>query len=94
VPSRNHLAPRCGGDFYAKKERLDLGFLTVLTTGKTPAIISPKARREGPPDRSTLQRRALADWITDPVHGAGALLARVMVNRICSITSARGSCAP
>jgi hypothetical protein len=70
------------GDFYAKKERLDLGFLTVLTTGKTPADYFAEARREGPPDRSTLQRRALADWITDPVHGAGALLARVMVNRI------------
>jgi hypothetical protein len=59
-----------------------LGFLTVLTRGKTPAEYFEAARREGPPDRSTLQRRALADWITDIEHGAGALLARVMVNRV------------
>src|SRR5262249_31807189 len=31
---------------------------------------------------STQQRRALAAWMTDREHGAGALLARVMVNRL------------
>ena len=70
------------GDFYARKERLELGFLSVLTRGKTPAEYFEEARRDGPQGRSTLQRRALADWITDIEHGAGALLARVMVNRV------------
>jgi hypothetical protein len=70
------------GDFYARKERLELGFLTVLTNGKSPAEYLDAARRDGPPNRSTLQRRAMADWITDVEHGAGALLARVIVNRI------------
>ncbi len=32
--------------------------------------------------RTTYQRRALAEWITDPEHGAGHLLARVIVNRL------------
>src|SRR5207247_5689393 len=62
--------------------RLELGFLTVLMRGKSPAEYLDAARREGPQNRSTLERRALADWITDVEHGAGALLARVMVNRI------------
>jgi len=70
------------GDFYSKKERLELGFLSVLTSGKAPEEYLASARREAPPDRSTLQRRALADWMTDTRHGAGALLARVMVNRV------------
>jgi hypothetical protein len=80
VPQPTWLLER--GDFYARKERVGLGFLTVLTRGKDPAEYFDEARREGPPGRSTLQRRALADWITDVEHGAGALLARVMVNRV------------
>jgi hypothetical protein len=70
------------GDFYARKEKLELGFLSVLTSGKSPKEYFSIARRDGPPGRSTLQRRALADWIGDAEHGAGALLARVMVNRV------------
>ena len=70
------------GDFYSRKERLELGFLSVLTSGKAPEEYLASARREAPPERSTLQRRAMADWITDTGHGAGALLARVMVNRV------------
>ncbi|MEZ6051680.1 MAG: DUF1553 domain-containing protein, partial [Planctomycetaceae bacterium] len=31
---------------------------------------------------TTYQRRAMADWITDVDHGAGPLLARVIVNRL------------
>ena len=70
------------GDFYARKEPLELGFLSVLTSGKAPVEYLASARREGPGGASTLQRRALADWITDTRHGAGAPLARVMVNRV------------
>src|SRR5207244_10254961 len=39
-------------------------------------------RREAALNQSTGQRRAVADWITDAEHGAGPLLARVIVNRI------------
>jgi hypothetical protein len=70
------------GDFYAKKAEVQLGFLTVLTGSKPPEEYLAAARQEGPSGQSTLQRRALADWITDPDQGGGALLARVMVNRV------------
>jgi hypothetical protein len=70
------------GDFYAKKERLQVGFLTVLTGSRSPEDFWRAARREVASDRSTAQRRALADWMTDAEQGAGALLSRVMVNRV------------
>jgi hypothetical protein len=70
------------GDFYAKKDLLRLGFLTVLTGSRPPEDYWIAARRKVASDRSTGQRRALADWITDTDQGAGALLARVMVNRV------------
>ncbi len=70
------------GDFYSKKERVGLGFLSVLTGARTPEDYWTAARREGSSSHSTLQRRALADWITNADQGAGALLARVMVNRV------------
>src|SRR5262249_50535923 len=69
-------------DFYAKKERLQVGFLTVLTGSRSPEEYWNIARREIGPSPSTGQRRALADWITDVDQGAGALLSRVMVNRV------------
>ncbi len=70
------------GNFMARKEKMDLGFLTVLTTGKTADDYWKAARDTKLRDDSTQQRRALADWMTDTDHGAGALLARVMVNRV------------
>jgi hypothetical protein len=70
------------GDFYAKKEPLQVGFFTVLTGSRPPEDYWSAARREVASGRSTGQRRALADWITDLEQGAGALLARVMVNRV------------
>jgi hypothetical protein len=70
------------GDFYAKKESLQVGFLSVLTGSKSPEDYWNAARRQIAPGDSTGQRRALADWITDADQGAGALLARVMVNRV------------
>ena len=70
------------GDFLARNERMRLGFLTVLTRDKTAedfwdAAIAAKTR-----DDSSQQRRAMAEWIADTDHGAGALLARVIVNRV------------
>ena len=70
------------GDFRAKSEPVELGFLTALTKSKMPedywATALAKSRRSD----STQQRRALAEWLTDTDHGAGALVARVMVNRV------------
>ena len=70
------------GDFYAKKELLQVGFLSVLTGARAPENYWSAARRDNPLKQSTGQRRALADWITDVDQGAGPLLARVIVNRI------------
>ena len=72
------------GDFMARNERMELGFLTVLTKGKTPDEYWSTAREVKLRDDSTQQRHAMADWITDIQHGAGTLLARVMVNRVMS----------
>jgi hypothetical protein len=69
------------GNFHAPKEQLQVGFLSVLTRDRTPEQYWAAARAAIPAGRSTGQRRALADWMTDPEHGAGALLARVIVNR-------------
>ena len=58
------------GDFYAKKELLQVGFLTVLTGSRSPEDYWNVA----PGDRVGSQHRparALADWITDVDQGAG-----------------------
>ena len=70
------------GDFLARREKMDLGFLSVLQRGKTAAGYWQSARSALLRHDSTQQRRALADWVTDSKHGAGVLLARVMVNRV------------
>ncbi|MEO6786789.1 MAG: PSD1 and planctomycete cytochrome C domain-containing protein [Chthoniobacteraceae bacterium] len=70
------------GNFLARNEKMDLGFFTVLTNGKAPEDYWKAARDAKLRDDSTQQRRALAEWMTDLDHGAGVLLARVMVNRV------------
>ena len=40
--------------------------------------------------RTSYRRRALAEWITDAKHGAGHLLARVIVNRLWQHHLGRG----
>jgi len=70
------------GDFLARKEKMDLGFLSVLQRGKSAEDYWQSARTNAQREGSTQQRRALADWMTDLDHGAGVLLARVMVNRV------------
>lgn len=70
------------GDFRAKGEPVELGFLTALTRGRTPADYWTAARTDRRRPDSTQQRRALAEWMTDVEHGAGALVARVIVNRV------------
>jgi hypothetical protein len=70
------------GDFMARKEKMRIGFLTVLTNGRTPADYWKSARDTAARADSTQQRRAFAEWMTDREHGAGVLAARVIVNRV------------
>jgi cytochrome c553 len=70
------------GDFHSKKANVELGFFSVLTGSRTAAEYWAAARENPANPNSTQQRRALAEWITDPDGGAGALAARVMVNRV------------
>ena len=74
------------GDVNQKGEAAEAGFLPVL-------MGQGEARwRETPPAgwRTSYRRRALANWITDTRDGAGALLARVMVNRVWAAHFGRG----
>jgi len=70
------------GDFYSKQERVELGFLTVLTGSRSAGDYWKAAQSADPSAHSSQQRRALAEWMTDEDQGAGRLLARVFVNRI------------
>jgi hypothetical protein len=70
------------GDFKAKSEPVQLGFLTALTRNATAEDYWIRARVRSLRDDTTQQRRAMAEWMTDLDHGAGALVARVMVNRV------------
>ena len=70
------------GNFYDRELSVQLGFVTALTRDKTPADYWNQARASGVGKVTTFQRRALAEWITDAQHGAGALVARVIVNRV------------
>jgi mono/diheme cytochrome c family protein len=70
------------GNFYDRDQPVSLGFVSVLTSGKSPSDYLLTARELSPSKQTTNQRRAMAEWMTDTEHGAGALLARVIVNRI------------
>ncbi len=70
------------GDFYDRDQPVQLGFVSVLSRGKTAEEYWNQARSEQPLAESTYQRKALAEWITDVDQGAGPLLARVIVNRL------------
>ncbi|SRR6056297_278971 len=72
-------------DFYDREIEVDIGFPTVLSAVTSAGDYWQKAKQaygEHGEAKSTLQRRALADWITDTQQGGGALLARVFVNRV------------
>lgn len=72
-------------DFYDREIEVDIGFPAMLSSNAEAKDYWRKAK-EAYGDigeaKSTLQRRALADWITDTKRGGGALLARVIVNRV------------
>jgi hypothetical protein len=76
------------GDPNQKGDVIQPGFLQVVTR-------SPEGEgrwRQTPPAgwRTTYHRRSLAEWITDVDHGAGHLLARVIVNRLWQHHLGRG----
>ncbi|MED5495073.1 MAG: DUF1553 domain-containing protein, partial [Verrucomicrobiota bacterium] len=73
-----HLLQR--GDPSQKQEKMSQGFLRVLTSGNKNEAHWQQAKPEWA--RTSFRRRALADWLVDTEHGAGQLLARVMVNRL------------
>ncbi|MGE0608417.1 MAG: PSD1 and planctomycete cytochrome C domain-containing protein [Pirellulales bacterium] len=64
------------------------GFLQVLM----PAADAQASWQQPPPDgwRTSYRRRAMAEWLTDVDNGAGALLARVMANRLWQHHLGRG----
>lgn len=72
-------------DFYDREIEVEIGFPAALSAGGDAQDFWQTAkdayRQIGEP-KSTLQRRALADWMTDTQRGGGALLARVIVNRV------------
>lgn len=76
------------GDARLKSHTVLPGFLEVLT----PADASPGEwhKRPATASGSTYRRSALAHWMTDVDRGAGALLARVLVNRLWQHHLGRG----
>ncbi len=70
------------GDFYDRDQPVQLGFIDVLMRGRATEDYWTAARRDPTRDGTTFQRKALAAWVTDVEHGAGALAARVIVNRV------------
>ena len=77
-PVTSYLLAR--GDPSHKLEEVRLGFLSVLEPGGNPERWTDHPRPSGA--KTTFHRTALAEWMTDVDHGAGALLARVIVNRL------------
>ena len=69
-------------NFYDRKRPVTLGFLEIFAGQRTSEDYWNAARPKDTRPRSTYQRKALAEWMTDPQDGAGTLVARVIVNRI------------
>jgi cytochrome c553 len=81
-----HLLRR--GDTRQKQEKMKQGFLRVLMRGGK----DEEKWQQPKPDwaRTSFRRKALANWLTDIDHGAGPLLARVIVNRLWKHHFGRG----
>lgn len=78
TPSDTYFLAR--GDPAAKREKMPLGFLSVLPGASSDRFRWTKIRPESA--TTTYQRTALARWLTDVDEGAGRLTARVIVNRL------------
>ncbi|MBL8797122.1 MAG: DUF1553 domain-containing protein, partial [Planctomycetia bacterium] len=76
------------GDVNQKDGLAMPGYLQVLLAGAD----AEKRWQAAPPAgwRTSYRRRALAEWLTDTEHGAGRLLARVIVNRLWQHHLGRG----
>ena len=76
------------GDPALKEGVASQAFLQVLSSSPQGA----KHWQTPPPAgaKTSYQRRALAEWLTDVEHGSGALLARVIVNRLWQHHLGRG----
>lgn len=68
------------GDPNSKIAPATQGFLQVLTNHEDKEAHWIERPPEG--SHTSYRRESLAKWLTDPEHGAGILLARVIVNRI------------
>ncbi len=73
-PQKSYLLLR--GEASRQGPEVSLGFLSVLSKSDTVEIHKPAGAK------TTFQRTALAEWMTDVDGGAGRLLARVLVNRL------------
>jgi mono/diheme cytochrome c family protein len=77
------------GDVRQKKEVATQSFLRVLMrNGKDTAYW--KVERPKGWTRTSFRRASMANWITDSQHGAGHLMARVIVNRLWQHHFGRG----
>ena len=81
------------GDVNQKQGVAPEGFLQVLMRTDADSGGNPIAAWKQTPSEGTstsLRRRAVATWMTDTEHGAGHLLARVIVNRLWQQHLGRG----
>ena len=78
------------GDAKLKDHEVSAAFPVVLTSPNQPPRIRKPIATSGPAKDRTYRRTQLAMWMTDTEHGAGALLARVMANRIWQHHFGRG----
>ncbi len=76
-----HLLRR--GEVDSKISKVDPNYLQVLNT-------AAEGAKRWLPKPEADPRIALGDWLTDAEHGAGSLLARVMVNRVWQHHFGRG----
>jgi Protein of unknown function (DUF1553)/Protein of unknown function (DUF1549) len=80
-PQPNYLLRR--GDPNSREGNIGFGFLKVLMSPSDARKKQPRWYVPPPSkSRTPWRRKALANWLVDVDHGAGALLARVMVNRV------------
>ena len=78
------------GDVAQKVSIAEAGFPEVLLSAEREPteLVTPEPTRVN--SLSSYRRAALANWLTDSQHGAGALVARVMVNRLWQHHIGRG----
>lgn len=80
--SKTHVL--AGGDLKRKKEEVGPGFLSAITVGSSQwnENVWKAWSATGRENESLKPRSALSHWLTNVDHGGGALVARVIVNRL------------